>query len=38
MEIMIMAFIKHPDGPVFGDESTGTVFDGYVWFPERNLF
>lgn len=26
-----MAFIKHPGGPVFGDESTGTTFDGYVW-------
>ena len=24
-------FIKHFDRPVFGDESTGTVFDAYVW-------
>ena len=25
------SFVKHTGGPVFGDESTGTVFDGYVW-------
>ena len=24
-------FIKHFDGPVFGNESIGTVFDAYVW-------
>ena len=24
-------FIKHFDRPVFGDESTGTVFDAYIW-------
>ena len=25
------SFVKHAGGPVFGEESTGTVFDGYVW-------
>ena len=26
-----MTFTKHAPGQVFGDASTGTVFDGYVW-------
>ena len=26
-----MTFTKYSDGPVFGNEKTGTVFDGYVW-------
>ena len=30
------SFDKHPT-PVFGDESTGTVFDAYVWEQNGRL-
>ena len=29
-----MTFTKYSDAPVFGDEKTGTVFDGYVWMDK----
>ena len=33
MENLIGSFEKHPT-PVFGDTSTGTMFDAYIWKPD----